>query len=77
VLEAARAPGRRIPFDGQQILAAPGKAVQDAAILSGGDLFVGLFRMSQAAFLGQVDDEVHLRVVLLQPREIHLGQVDR
>ena len=76
VLEAACAPGGGIAFDGEQILGAPGNAVQRAAVLARGDLVVGFSGLRQGAVFGEGDDEVQRGIVALEAGEVHLGQVD-
>ena len=40
-----------------------------------GDLLVGLPRLAQRQLLGEIDDAVELRIVLLQAREIQLREL--
>jgi hypothetical protein len=76
MLEAARAPGGGIAFDGEQVFCAPGDAVQRAAVFAGGDFFVGFFGLGEGAVLGEGDDEVEFGVVALEAGEVHLGEGD-
>jgi len=60
VLEAARAPGGGVALDGEEVFRAPGDAVEGAAVVAGGDLFVGFAGLGEGAFLSEGDDEVEL-----------------
>ena len=44
--------------------------MQRSAIRTRRDLVVSLFRLAERQLLGEIDDAVQLRIVLLQPREI-------
>ena len=54
----------------EQVLAAPGDAVQWAAVMSGGDLGVGLLRLFEGEVAGQGDDATQLGIELLEAVEI-------
>jgi hypothetical protein len=57
-----------------QILGAPRDAVQRAAILSGGDLHVGLFGLRQRQVARERDDAAQLGVEALQAVQIDIGE---
>ena len=77
VLELRGAPGRRIARVGDQVLGAPGNAVQRPAILARGDLGVGLRGLLERQILGERDDALQQRVEPLEPAEIELRQLGR
>src|SRR5207302_366309 len=72
-----RAPLRRIPGNGDDVLAAPRNAVQRPAVLARRDLAVRLLRLMQGEVVGEGDDEVQQRVVAVKPIETHARQLDR
>ena len=74
VLEAACAPRGGIAFYGEQIFCAPGNAVQRTAIFACGDFCVGGPGLGERAFLGEIGEEVQLRVIVLEAVEVHLGE---
>jgi hypothetical protein len=74
LLEAARAPRGRVALDGEQVLRAPGNAVQRATNLAGCDLGVGGGGLFEGSLFGQRDDEVEGGVQALKPSEVHLRQ---
>ena len=51
--------------------------MQRASTMAAADLGVGALGLFESAILGQSDHAVHLRRVLLQARQIHLGEVGR
>ena len=75
-LEAGRAPGGGVAFDGEQIFSAPGDAVERAAVMAGGELAVGSGGLCEGAVFGEGDDEVQRGVVAFEAREVELGEVD-
>ena len=75
--ERARSPLRREARDRDDVLAAPRHAVQRSAILAGGDLAVGLLRLTHRQFVGVGDDEIERGVEAAEAIEIHAGQLDR
>src|SRR6185312_9596101 len=77
MLEATGSPGGGITLSGEQVLGSPGQAVERAAIFAGGDFAVGFACLCEGALLGEIDDEVQYRVVALEAREVHLGEVER
>src|SRR6185312_10654890 len=70
VLIGLRAPGGGISLGGEQVLGAPGDAVQRAAVAAAGNVLVGLARLRQGALLGVGDDEMELRIVAPQAGQI-------
>ena len=74
ILKRAGAPRRRDALGREQVLRAPGDAVKRPSVSAGADLAIGLRRLRQREILGQRDDAVQLRPVLLQPIEVHLRQ---
>ena len=77
MLEAACAPGGGVAFDGEEILCAPGNAVEGSAIVAGGDLFVGFAGLGEGALFSEGNDEVEFGVVALEASEEHLGEGER
>ena len=57
----------------EQVLAAPGNAVQRAAIFSGGDFLVGLLRLCESEIAGEGDDAAQLGIELLDAVEIDVA----
>ena len=71
LFEATCSPGGGIAFHGEQILRAPGQAVQRAAIFSCGDVGVGFAGLREGAVFGDGDDEVQ-RGSYLRRRAIYI-----
>ncbi len=69
------APGGRVAGVGDQVLGAPGDAVQRAAINPGGDLGVGLAGLLERQVFGQGHHGLEERVEALEPGEVELGQL--
>ena len=61
----------------EQVLPAPGDAVERAAVVSGGDLTVGLLRLPEGQVACERDDAAQLGIEALQPVEIDLGEARR
>ena len=77
VLVGRGPPGGPGPAHGQQVLGAPGDPVERPPIGAGGNLLVGLPRLTAGQLLGEAHHTAQGRVVLLQTREIELGQLGR
>ena len=58
----------------EQIFAAPGDAVQRAAIFSGGDFAVGLFGLREGEVARQGDDAAQLGIEAVDALEINVGE---
>ncbi len=69
-------PSGRIAFRRDDVLAAPGNPVERAEVPARGDLGVGAPRLRHRQVLRESYDAVQERVVLLEPREIHLSELD-
>src|SRR4029453_8922779 len=70
-------PGRQDPLGREQILGAPGNAVQRSTIAPRLDLLVGLRSLRQRELLGERDHAIERGSVLLQARQIHLRELGR
>ena len=77
ILEYVGAPGGLVAGPGDQVLRAPGDAVQRTAISAGSDLAVGALRLLECEVLGERDDAIEQLVVALEPRQIELCEFDR
>ena len=66
--------GRRNARRVEQILATPRNAVQRSAIIAGGDFLIGLPGLLDRQFARQCDHAMQLRIKLLEPLEINVGQ---
>src|SRR5438045_2399671 len=66
LLERGGPPGGRVAGVGDEVLRSPGDAVQRSAVAPGGNLAIGLLRLLQRQFLGERDDAVQGRIVLLE-----------
>ena len=66
-----------IALRGDDVLRAPRNPMERPEVAAGGDLGVRPPRLRHRQVLRQGDDAVQERVVLLEPREIHLGERDR
>ena len=76
ILEAGRAPGGGIAFDGEKVFGSPGDAVKRAAVVAGGEFAIGGGGLCERAVFGEGDDEVQRGVVALEAREVELREVD-
>ena len=75
VLVRPGAPRRRDALGREQILRAPRDAVQRPVVAAGLDLAIRGGRLLEREILGERDDAVELRAVLLQARQIHPGEI--
>ena len=77
LLERRRAPRGLVALDRDDVLRAPRNAVQRPLVLARRDLGVGALRLGAAVVVEERDDVVQQAVVAVQPREVHLGQLER
>ena len=74
LFKTAGSPCRWVTLHRQQILCAPGQAVQRPAIFPRGDLAIHLFGLRTRAFFGQRHNELQRGVVSLQSLQVHVRQ---
>ena len=67
----------RVAAHRDDVLGPPGDAVERAPVASGGDLFIRLPRLLAGPVRGEGHDAVEDRIQPLEPREIHVGQLER
>ena len=77
ILERIRSPRGLVALDRDDVFRAPRNAVQRALVLARGDFGVGALRFGAAVVIEERDHVVQQRVVAMQPREIHVGQLER
>ncbi len=77
LLERARAPGRLISANGEEVFCSPRNSVQRSAIFSRPNLTVRCVGLPQRSIFGETDHAPEHRVVLLQASEIHLRELNR
>ena len=73
-LKAGGAPGGGVAFDGEEILAAPGDAVEGSAGFAGCGFGVHGGGLPEGTVFGEGDDEVKLGVEALEAGEVHLRE---
>ena len=77
VLVGGGAPGGLVAFDRDDVFGAPRNAVQRPFVAAGRDLAIGLFGLRARDVVKEGDDAVEGAVVLVQPRQVHLGELGR
>ncbi len=75
MFESARAPGGGVALDSEEILGAPGQAVEGTAVVSASDVGVGFAGLGEGAVFGEGDAEVEDGVVAAEAGDVHLGEV--
>ena len=77
LLESARTPGCAVSLDCKQILRTPWQSVQRTTIFARRDLSISLLRLGMRPIFGERDHKLQHRIVLLQARQIHVGERSR
>jgi hypothetical protein len=76
LLERLGAPRRAIAGYGEQVLRAPGDAVQRSPVEAAGDLLIGPLGLTVGQVLGQADHAGQLRIEALEALQVEAGQLD-
>ena len=77
VLVGHGAPAGGMPARGQQVLGAPGHAMQRTAIDAAADFGISAARLCVRQVFGQASDALQHGIVALEPLEVHFGQLER
>ena len=77
ILQRRRSPGGLVTLDRDDVLRAPRDSVQRSLVFARRDFRISLLRLRPRLVVQERHDVIELRVVTMQPLQIHLGQLER